>query len=158
MKPRILTVALILAAGLGLAACSSSDTTQSSSNGSTPSPSGGTDSVFCESLVTLNTQADGLVESLGSDSRLRAAAAATKDLAKMSARLETVAELEGGANGARLQVAGKKFEVDLRRIDPLSGRDARVASATSAAASFQSSLSSIATSAQCTDATTSQLT
>ena len=60
--------------------------------------------------------------------------------------------------GARLQVAGKKFEVDLRRIDPLSGRDARVASATSAAESFQSSLSSIATSAQCTDATTSQLT
>lgn len=169
MRNRFLTVSVVLVATLGLGACSSADTAAESPTSapaasapaaSAPaaeaSASGETDSLFCNGLVRLNGQADDLVESVGQTSTVRATAATTRDIARLAGTVETVGEL-GGANGTRLQVAGKKFEVALRRIDLTSGRDARTAAATSAAESFQSDLSSIANSANCGTVTTDQL-
>jgi hypothetical protein len=113
--------------------------------------------VFCRGLVDLNTSADNLVQSLSNDGTVRAGATLTKELLSIAGRIEVISELETSTNSLRLRTAGKKFEVDLRRIDLTSGKDARTASVTSAANDFQSSLSSIATSAQCAPSTIEQL-
>jgi len=108
MKSRISIFTIVLVSGLGVAGCSSTTATESPSGAPAQSPSGGTEqsSAFCDGLVDLNTQAESMAQSLTGDSTVRAAVTIIKDLAIIAARVEVVAEREGGANGAKLQVAG----------------------------------------------------
>ena len=167
MKSRTPLLAIALVASLALAACGGSAAAPAATSAAAPvegSPvapvEGGTareDSVFCNGLVDLNTSADNLVQSLSNDSSVRAGATLVRELAVIAGRVEVISELETSTNSLRLRTATKKFEVDLRRIDLLASRESRTAEATSAAVAFQSSLSSVATSAQCATSTTDQL-
>jgi hypothetical protein len=115
------------------------------------------DSVFCNGLVDLNRSADNLVQSLSNDTSVRAGATLVRELSVIAGRVEVISELESSTNSLALRTATQRYEFALRRIDLLASRETRTAAATSATVDFQSSLSSIAASAQCKTSTTDQL-